>query len=448
MYINKAILTLSSNCELLLSSFSTKMKLIFKEKAVILAILGIIILSSGLYWSNLDLYKRESNIYSIDRNDINFKSLNLKIAKISGKIHIINNWTETKSTGICNGSGTWKDPYVIKDLIIDGGNSSHCIEIQNSSAYFRIENCTLFNAGTDWSSEYAGILIEHTNNGVIVDNNCSKNMYGISLVSYSRNITIYGNYANDNFYTGISLNTFCSNNTVSRNYANNNSAFGISISWNSHNNTISKNNATSNQIGVEISSFSKHNILVGNNLSSNIYPGEVTSGIRISRSENNSIIRNIVNQNGWEGIQVYESNYNFFLNNSINNIGEYGINLIRCSNNRLLGNNLSSNGQYGIYLEDCESNIINYNTINNHNVGIYLDDQSKCNLALNNSFASNGADILDFQRTCDENDFTAPPVDVLIISIIIVGVMILITGTILFLRRLSKIKVIRNKKIS
>ncbi|NVM43880.1 MAG: right-handed parallel beta-helix repeat-containing protein [Candidatus Lokiarchaeota archaeon] len=424
------------------------MNLIFKEKASILAILGIIFLSLGLFCINLDFLSKDRTIYSIDRDNNNSKIPYLKTAKISSIIHINNNWTEAKNAGICNGSGTWNDPYVIKDLIIDGLNSSNCIKIQNSSTYFRIENCTLFNAGTDWLSEYAGILLHHTNNGMIIENNCSNNMYGISLVSYSSNNTVFRNYANNNFYTGISLNSLCSNNTVLDNEADNNSAFGISISWNSHNNTISRNNATKNKIGLDISSFSKYNIIKDNNLSFNLFPGGDSNGIRISRAENNSIIRNFVNQNGWEGIQVYESNYNLFLNNSINNNGEHGISLVHCGDNRLIGNNISSNGQYGINLEDCESNIVNHNTINNHDVGIYLDDQSKCNVALNNSFAGNGADILDFQRKCDENDFTAPPIDVLIISIVIVGVMIFITGTILVLRRLSKIKVIRNKKSS
>ena len=338
--------------------------------------------------------------------------------------------------GICNGSGTWSDPYVIKDLIIDGFNSSHCIKVQNSNVYFRIENCTLYNAGTDWSSEYAGILLDHTSNGFILDNNCSQNMYGIFLVSFSSNNTVYRNYANNNFYTGISLNSLCNNNTVFDNSANNNSVFGIGISWNSHNNTISKNNATNNKIGLAISSFSKNNIIKNNNLSYNTFMGESNNGVRISRSENNTLVRNLVSYNGWEGIQAYESNHNFFLNNSIINNGDLGISLVRCDDNRLIANN---NKQYGVYFEESERNIVNFNTIENHSVGIYLDDQSKCNLVFNNSYFSNGVDIQDFQRTCEGNGLT-PPIDILLISITIVGIMILIIVVILALRNLLRIK--------
>jgi len=422
------------------------MKSITKERTASLTILRITLLLSLLFCNNLDFYARNSNTYSIVSNDIHFKNIYLKTSKISGIIHINNNWTDAKSAGICNGSGTWNDPYVIKDLIIDGSSSSNCIEIQNSSAYFRIENCTLFNAGTDWSSEYAGILLDYTNNGMIVDNNCSKNMYGIFIASFSSNNTVYRNLANDNFYTGISLNTLCSNNTVSRNSANNNTVFGISVSWNSQNNTVSKNNATRNKIGLEISSFSKKNLVADNNFSYNTFPGWSTNGIRISRAENNSIIRNIVSHNGWEGIQVYESKYNFFLNNTINNNGDHGISLVRSDDNRLLGNNMSFNGQYGVFLEESESNIVNFNTINNHDVGIYLDALSRCNIVLNNSFSGNGANLLDYQRTCETNGFTVPSIDVLIISMAIVGIMILIATVILIKRRLSKIEIIRNKK--
>jgi len=65
---------------------------------------------------------------------------------------------------------------------------------------------------------------------------------------------------------------------------------------------------------------------------------------------------------------------------------------------------------------------------------------------LNNSFIGNGVDIQDFQRVCEEDGLTAPPVDVLIISLTIVAIMILLTVTILVLRKLSKVKVIKNKR--
>ena len=393
------------------------MKSIVKKRVSTLAILGFTLLLTSLFCINLVFYPMGNTNFLNVNNDYKIEISNLKASQISNRIHINNNWTDAKSSGLCNGSGTWDDPYVIKNLVIDGGNSSNCIEIRNSDVYFRIENCTLFNAGSDWSSEYAGILLDNTNNGMLIDNNCSQNMYGIFITSYSVNNTLSNNHANDNFYTGISLNTFCDNNSISGNCINNNSAFGISISWNSHNNSVSKNNATKNKIGLEIASFSRDNLVKENNFSYNTYLGGLTRGVRISRAENNSIISNIINQNGWEGIQVYESNCNLFLNNSINN-----------------------NGQFGINIEECESNIVKSNSINNHIVGIYLDAQSRCNKILDNDYFGNGVDIQDLQKNCEDSGLDTPPFDVIIISLTIVGTMILVTGTVLVLRSLFRIK--------
>jgi hypothetical protein len=78
----------------------------------------------------------------------NSPSKKLRIAQISDPIIINNNWSDAEIAGICTGSGTWSNPYVIEDLIIDGKNSSNCILIQNSNEFFRIENCILYNSSS------------------------------------------------------------------------------------------------------------------------------------------------------------------------------------------------------------------------------------------------------------------------------------------------------------
>ncbi len=421
------------------------MRSIVKKKVSILAILGSFILSTGIFYNSLVFHASDNNLYAVVHD------IPLETSKISGTIHINNNWTDAKNAGICNGSGTWSDPYTIKDLIIDGGNSSNCIKIQNSSVYFRIENCTLFNAGTYWSHDYAGILLEHTNNGMIFQNNCSKNKYGIHFDSYSNNNTVYRNYVNDNFHRGISLDTFCCNNTIIENNFNNNTKNGIRVRWNSHNNTISKNNVSNNVIGVVISYFSEMNNVVDNNISYNRFPnwgpsasGD-TYGIRIVRAENNYIIRNLVTFNA-DGISVDDSNYNSFLNNSIISNGFFGIRLLRSDENKLLRNTISFNDQIGIKIEESESNIVRFNEISNHIVGIHLDIQSKCNVIVNNSFSGNIADIADYQKPCEPNGVTLPPIDVIFISLAIGGILLLIIGVILVSRNLQRIKLTKSRK--
>ena len=71
------------------------------------------------------------------------------------------------------GKGTWLDPYIIKYITINGQNSSSCIEIRNSNAYFIIEDCTFYNSSS--SPDNAGIYLYYVENGKLINNNCSDN---------------------------------------------------------------------------------------------------------------------------------------------------------------------------------------------------------------------------------------------------------------------------------
>jgi len=171
-----------------------KMKSNTKSRIIILIALGIIFALSPIITVNLG-FVTGSSIKSLEySDDINFDNKNPKISAVSGKIHIDNNWTVAKSAGICTGDGTYSDPYVIEDLVIDTNNTGSCILIENSTAYFRIENCTVFNSEGAYN---AGILLNNTDNGFLIDNNCSSNSSGMGLF-YSDNNTISGNDVNNN----------------------------------------------------------------------------------------------------------------------------------------------------------------------------------------------------------------------------------------------------------
>jgi len=70
----------------------------------------------------------------IDNQDV-------KISKISGKIHIIGNsgLVDFKNNGSCTGSGTYPDPYVIEDLLINGGGVDRGIWIENSNVFLELK---------------------------------------------------------------------------------------------------------------------------------------------------------------------------------------------------------------------------------------------------------------------------------------------------------------------
>jgi parallel beta-helix repeat protein len=142
---------------------------------------------------------------------------------MSWHIHIddndpLSNWSVAKDAEICTGNGTFFEPYVIEDFVINGGNVGSCIWIENSNAYFRIENCSLTNSAELLTQ--AGIKLNNVNNSYIINNTCLSNGNGIRA-EYCDNNTIYGNIVNDNEHHGISLYN-CNNNSISSNKADNN----------------------------------------------------------------------------------------------------------------------------------------------------------------------------------------------------------------------------------
>jgi len=152
-----------------------------KTKPIILIILGILFAFSPIFINKPRFTARDRDITSNYNNE--FDHENLKISAVSGKIHINNNWSAAKTAGICTGNGTYSEPYVIEDLIIDGGGSGSCIWIENSNVFFKIENCTAINSGIG-----AGIRLGNVSNSRLINNNCSDNNYmGIYLRDSNNN---------------------------------------------------------------------------------------------------------------------------------------------------------------------------------------------------------------------------------------------------------------------
>ena len=208
----------------------------------------------------------------------------LKSSAISGKIHIDNNWTAAKGVGICTGFGTYSEPYVIEDFIIDVGGPGSCITVENSTEFFRIENCTLFNSGTPILID-GGIKLINVKNGIIVDNNCTLNYKGI-YVENSDNITITGNDLNENDDDGIYL-WYSRNITVSGNTVNTNGDDGIYLHDNCNNNTVSGNSVNNNGDDGIYLWLCNENRITGNTVNNNI-----ADGLYLRNSDNNIVSGN------------------------------------------------------------------------------------------------------------------------------------------------------------
>ncbi|MHA2050758.1 MAG: right-handed parallel beta-helix repeat-containing protein [Promethearchaeota archaeon] len=331
-----------------------------KTKTIILIILGILFTFSPIFFNNPRFTARDRDVTS--NHNYEFNHYNLKISAVSEKIHIINNsgWVDFRNAGNCTGSGNYTHPYVIEDLIIDGGDSGSCILIENSNVYFKIENCSVYNAG--WGSD-AGIRLLNVNNSQLLGNDCSSSYLGIDLSNGSYNNTIAGNIVNNN---GGGIHLFeTSYNTISGNTVNNNIWCGIYI------------------LG------SNYTILSGNTVNDNNI-----HGIQLGGSYNNTISGNTVNKNTLCGIVLFGSYNNTISGNTANN-NKYGIYFENGTNNIVLENNANSNEYNGIHFENGINNIVLGNTANDNLFGIFLDEVSNENVIYLNCFTNNGFNALD-----------------------------------------------------
>lgn len=287
-----------------------------------LIILGIILTLLQITPIKLDINNRNSFKISEKIYNFEFDKENLKISKISAQIHIDNNWTAAKSAGICTGSGTETDPYVIEDLEIDGGGSGSCIWIENSDVYFKIENCSLYNSG---GSTNAGILLSYVTNAQLLNNNFTSNYNGIYLFKSDEN-EISGNIVVNNDY-GISLSISDTNN-ITRNIINNNHEWGLQLRDDCDDNEISGNIVRyNNRSGIILEQYCYFN-----NVSSNIVTDNQKSGIYLNFSYYNDISENNISNNIEKGIYLIFSYNNKILKNIIH-YNDKGIYLLNGDNN-------------------------------------------------------------------------------------------------------------------
>lgn len=299
------------------------------------------------------------------------------------------NWTWAEEQPWCSGSGTDINPYVIQNLTINGFETASCIEIRNSTVFFIIKDCTLYNSST--SPYNAGIKLVNVNNGTLFNNNCSFNEnFGIYLSESDFN-NITENTANNNGGIGIVIYIDCNNNIVSGNTANNNND-GIYIGK-SDNNIITGNTANYNKYGIT-DQWGWYNTL-----SRNIANYNTESGMYISRSNFASISDNTANGNN-EGIFLESLNFNNTLAGNNINGNYYGISLYRSDFNNISGNNIKNN-EYGIYFEvpfpsySCDDYNITKNILYNNTIGIYFELNSDNNSIYENFFLKNGKHAID-----------------------------------------------------
>ncbi|MFX0060102.1 MAG: NosD domain-containing protein, partial [Candidatus Heimdallarchaeota archaeon] len=270
------------------------------------------------------------------------------------------NWSATTSFDWCSGDGSWSNPYIIENVTINAASSPtrSGILIENSKdKYFKIRNCTVYSSGT--GSYDAGIRLDNTCNGTIIDNICINN---------GRN--------------GITLYTNCENNTISGNIVSSNNQNGIYLYDNCDNNNITGNTGNENNNGIFLFDNCHYNNITGNTLNNNRL-----HGIRLDYCDNTNIIGNTVNYNGENGIYLYSSEWENITNNIVNYNNLIGIYLRFFCLNNIINNNTINGNDLGIFLQASSFNNVTENILIGNNYCIY-ESSSSGNIILDNDCSS------------------------------------------------------------
>lgn len=360
----------------------------FKNKRIFSLFLIILLNCCAL---NLDFLKINSRN---EKNTFMFEKTNIRSSKLSERIIISNNWSDAKDVGICSGSGTFSDPYMIKDLVIDGGGSGTGILIGSKKVYFRIENCTIYNCES-------GIRLALSCNGTLLKNNCSYNDIGIYLDGW----TDLTHWSWEQY-----LYFYCMNNTLTNNTINNNGQYGVYMR-NSDNNSILGNNINQNEYGIYFDYYNDNNTIISNSLIKNkqhgIFSRSPNCGNVIKQNymiscgfyfdeytryepflynliDSTNLVNNghlyfYANSTDLDDEQFFNAGQIFLVNcsnSAISNLdlsdGSVSISLFDCENISILHNNLSSNSLYGIYADECNKITIKNNSINFNYEGLRL----------------------------------------------------------------------------
>ena len=345
-------------------------------------------------------------------------------------IHITNlNWTIANESDWCSGKGSWKDPYLIENMVINASDSPiGCgIFIENSiNTYFTIKNVTVYEGSN-------GIKLENTNNGVFIQNVLLDNLdSGINMINCANN-TLLGNTVMNNGLCGINLTSYCYNNQIIGNVAKNQGTnlqdTGINLRSYCNNNNISRNMIYDNNIyGINIENDCGENV-ISNNTLTNIASSQQDYGVRLhSNCDQNTISLNFIEDLNNYGIYMVTSDQTIVTDNQIidcsygmymlidyqsvitGNIisgGSYGIIMSACDGGQIINNFINETGNFAIRIyinsdnNEFHDNIIKDNT----KVGIQLDDPSDLNNKFyKNSFISNGLNAYDNGTTSAWNN--------------------------------------------
>ena len=318
---------------------------------------------------------------------------------------------------------TWATAHVLDNIEINAQSASSGIEINDTTRYLIIRNCTITNS-TAYSYDDSGIKLSrctniqvtnctlrenfvgmranYVRNGFFSNNVVSFNEIGTWYENMSINNTISGNHFLQNRDSGLVID-YSNNNTINLNEFIDNGDYGTKLQY-AHNCTINNNTASNNSEGAIYLFWSNYASVTSNNITQPFNgPGIYLYGALNAVLDNNVmygsgvIIDGIMLQyqashtiptsNKVNGKNVYYYTHERFLTNAnYTNPGQ--IIFANCSNSSISGVSIT-NTTMGIALYWSESNNITGNTVAQNMHGILLAYFSRYNMLVGNDVSLN-----------------------------------------------------------
>jgi len=380
----------------------------------VIGVVVVIVLFSALFVISLGM-----------ENPSTDKNTSANMVKDTDPVIRIDNDSEFDAAhGVRSGSGTLNDPYIISDWVIDAQGAGNAIYVGNTTKYFVIENCTIYNA-THHNNPYfygGGIGLINVENATVRNNIIHNNSYNIYINS-AENLVIFNNTLADSWWESISAykssHLTIKNNTLYRSiqgsihlwdttyaklYSNEMHHGGVMM-WGTQDSFMTHNIPLNNTVNGKPVYYYKNADM--NNIRVPLDAGQVILGnVKNMRIENLSFdytstsieigyssdikVRNNTVSHGWRGILFYHTDSSLIWNNTVSDSDRKGLYLFTSSNNKIDNNTISYSAWDGISLNSySDANTLTGNMlVHNRVYGIRIQSGAS-NVIYNNSFYYN-----------------------------------------------------------
>ena len=251
-------------------------------------------------------------------------------------------------------------------VIIDGERKGFVIVITADDV--TLKNVEVRHASTSFMEDYAGILVEETDNTVIENVTLTDNFFGI--------------------YLAKTTNSLIKNNHITASGERETKSGNAIHLWYTKDARIIDNYAAGHRDGLYFE------FVDGAFISGNVSEENIRYGIHFMYSDNCRYQENLFRDNGGGVAVMYTSNVEIINNRFEDNWGSsaYGMLLKEINRSRIEGNTFENNS-VGLYIEATSRNDINNNTFRQNGWAVKLMANSTDNMFTQNNFIANSFEV-------------------------------------------------------